>query len=56
MIQFLMSHPAIIGGLLVAFLDFIFAINPMWSSNGILHAIYLITKKFLLPPPPDAKS
>ena len=38
------EHQVIIGGLLVAVLDFIFSINPEWKANSILHAVYLFAQ------------
>ena len=37
----LQSHWALVGGLLVAVLDFVFAVSPGLKANGLIHAIYL---------------
>lgn len=38
------AHQAIIFMLIVAVLDFIFALNPKWESNGALHFLYVLAK------------
>ena len=39
-INWMTTNQVLVGALIVAVLDFIFAINPNWKANGILHFIY----------------
>jgi hypothetical protein len=43
-IQFFQEHQVVAVGLCIALLDFLFALNPKWESNGILHALYVLVK------------
>ena len=43
-IDFVMSHMAVLAGLLVAVLDLVFALNSKAESNGVLHWIYMQVK------------
>lgn len=38
--DWIIAHAALVTGLVVALLDFAFAISPGLEANGILHAIY----------------
>ena len=40
MIQFLQTYWGAIAAVLIAVIDFIWAINPSLKANGILHAIW----------------
>ncbi len=44
-ITWMQSNQVIVGGLLIAVLDFIFAINPAWKSNGALHFLYTVASR-----------
>lgn len=44
-IAWMTGNQVIVGALLVAVLDFIFAINPQWQSNGALHMLYTVASK-----------
>lgn len=48
-INWLMAHQAVLGGVVVAVLDLIFALIPSWQSDGILHSIYLFFQKLAKP-------
>ncbi len=48
-IQWVMSHQAVVAGLIVGLLDLVFALKPNWAANGIVHWIYLQAKKMLTP-------
>lgn len=48
-VAFVMSHLELVAGLVVAMLDFGFALNSKWAANGILHSIYLWIKSFAKP-------
>lgn len=52
LISWVMAHQAIVSGLLVGILDFVFAIVPSWASNGVLHWIYLQVAKLAGKAPP----
>lgn len=39
-VAWMMGNQVVVGALIVAVFDFIFAINPQWKSNGALHFIY----------------
>jgi hypothetical protein len=39
------NNQVIVGAMLAAILDFIFAINPKWKANGILEFLYNLTHK-----------
>lgn len=43
-ITWMQANQVVVGLLIAAVLDFIFAINPEWKSNGALHFIYTIAK------------
>ena len=43
-INWVTGNQVIVGGLIVAILDFIFAINPDWKTNGALHFIYTLAQ------------
>jgi hypothetical protein len=45
-IQFLVSHQVLEGAVVVGVLDFLFAMNKSWESNGVLHWIYTTAKSF----------
>ncbi len=42
------------GAAVVAVLDLVFALNPTWAANGILHFILLQAQKLVGTPPPPA--
>jgi membrane-bound ClpP family serine protease len=42
LLPWLSANQVIVGMLLIGILDFIFAINPEWKSNGALHGIYVL--------------
>lgn len=44
-IAWITLHQVIIGALLIGVLDFIFAINPAWKSNGAAHFFYVFAQK-----------
>lgn len=46
-IAFIQAHLVIVVGLIVAIMDFVFALIPSIESNGIVHMIYLWLKKML---------
>ena len=41
------NNQVIIGALIVALLDFIFALNGKWKSNGALHWLYVLALKIV---------
>ncbi len=41
----IMGHQIILGGFLAGAFDFIFALNPKWKSNGVIHWLYLFARK-----------
>jgi hypothetical protein len=43
-VNWLIAHQLVLGGFIIAILDFIFALKPDWESNGILHSIYIFIK------------
>ncbi len=43
-IDWVLAHQLILSGLIVAVLDFIFAIIPTLQGNGILHSLYMLVK------------
>jgi hypothetical protein len=43
-VHFILAHQALEAGLVVAILDFAFAMKSDLASNGILHSIYLFAK------------
>ena len=43
-VSWMMNNQVIVGMLIAAILDFVFAINPDWKSNGALHMIYTMAK------------
>lgn len=45
-ISWLLSHEVVLGGGVVAVLDFVFAMKSSWASNGVLHFVYVQAKKF----------
>jgi hypothetical protein len=47
-VNFILAHQAIEAGLVVAVLDFAFAMKADLASNGILHSIYLFAKSKLV--------
>lgn len=49
-LPWLSANQVIVGMLLIGILDFIFAINPEWKSNGALHALYVLLQKRTTPP------
>lgn len=58
-LAYIAAHPLLLsslGGLIVALLDFAFALNDDLKSNGILHFLYLQGQKLLgqKPPAPPA--
>ncbi len=44
------NNQVVVGMLVAAILDFIFAINPEWKSNGALHFLYTVAKGKSTPP------
>lgn len=48
-IAFIVSHSAIVAGLVVALLDLVIALIPSIESNGVFHAIYLYLKGLVKP-------
>ena len=44
-LPWLSANQVIVGMLLIGILDFIFAINPEWKSNGVLHVLYVLLQK-----------
>ena len=48
-INFIMSHSALLAAMVVAILDFIMALVPSWESNGIFHSIYVFFKNLVKP-------
>lgn len=53
-IAFLQAHAAVVSGLVVAILDFAFAVSPGLEGNGILHSIYLWVSGLAGKAPPSA--
>lgn len=43
-LEFLVAHQVVSTGLIIAIMDFIFAINKNLESNGLLHGLYLFVK------------
>ncbi len=43
-IEFILAHQVILGMVIIAILDLLFAINKNLESNGALHAVYLFAK------------
>ena len=43
------GHEVVVVGMLVAVLDFVFAVSPGLASNGILHGLYLWLKGLVTP-------
>jgi hypothetical protein len=43
-INFVLAHQVVLAGIVVAVLDFAFAMKKGLDANGILHAIYLFAK------------
>lgn len=48
-VQWVLEHSGLVAGLVVALLDFGFAVKPDWQSNGVLHWVY-VQLKALVPP------
>jgi len=44
-IAWMQGNQVIVGIFIAAILDFIFAINPEWKSNGALHFIYTLVTR-----------
>lgn len=49
-----MANSFYLGAIIVAILDLLFAINPGWQSNSILHFLFLTGKKMVAKTPPNA--
>lgn len=56
LISWIMVHQAVVAGLVVGILDFVFAVAPNLQANGILHQIYLWVKSIGSSAPPAAPS
>jgi hypothetical protein len=50
-VNFILAHQVVEAGLIVAVLDFAFAMKSGLEANGILHAIYLFAKGKSSPAP-----
>lgn len=48
-VQWVLEHQALVASLVVAVLDFGFALKPDWESNGVVHWLY-VQLKALIPP------
>jgi len=48
-IDFILAHQAIFAALVVAVLDFVFAVSPSLSGNGILHSVYVFFQNLIKP-------
>jgi hypothetical protein len=46
-VNFILAHQVVEAGIVVAVLDFAFAMKSDLASNGILHSIYLFAKSKL---------
>lgn len=40
-ITFVQAHQVVLAAGGIAFLDFLFAVNPSWKSSGVLHWVYI---------------
>lgn len=47
--DFILAHAAVLSALLVAIIDFGFAVSPGLASNGLLHGIYVWLKGSSVP-------
>ena len=53
-IQWVVAHQAVVAGLVVGILDFVFAVSPSLAANGILHQVYLWIASLAGKAPPAA--
>jgi len=49
--NWIVAHPFLVGGAVSAALDLVFALVPKWESNGVLHFVYVVAKKYSGPKP-----
>lgn len=52
-INWLVDHQLVLGGIVVSIFDLLFAINSKWESNGILHWFYVFFKNLGKPAQPS---
>lgn len=48
-LAWLLAHQALLAGAIVGVLDLLFALQPNWQANGVLHAVYLWLKSLVKP-------
>jgi hypothetical protein len=51
MIDFILANSMIIAPLIIAILDFVFAMDKKLEANGLLHSVYLFFKNLVFSKP-----
>ncbi len=50
-VNWFLAHRVVLGGAVVAFIDFVWAVAPNLKSSGIIHAVYDFIKNRVSPAP-----